>query len=86
MRFKLTLSKSATTTLKKTKRLVLTVKLVFKPRKGKTVTRTVRVTLRKLPKLKQTSPHKPHARVRRRVGLVQHGATSALRSGGATTP
>ena len=58
------LSKSATRTLKKTNRLVLTVKLVFKPRKGKTVTRTVKVTLRKLPKLKQTSPHKPDARIR----------------------
>jgi sugar lactone lactonase YvrE len=56
VRFKLTLSKSAQATLKKKQRLVLTVKLTFKPRKGKTVTRTHKVTLRKLPKLKQTRP------------------------------
>jgi hypothetical protein len=54
--FKLTLSRSAKTTLRKTNRLVLTVKLAFKPRKGKTVTRTVTITLRKLPKLKQAGP------------------------------
>ncbi|HEY1590492.1 MAG TPA: hypothetical protein VGF81_01775 [Solirubrobacteraceae bacterium] len=52
VRFKLTLSKAARTT----KRLVLTVKLVFKPKKGKPVTRAVKVALRKLPKLKQTRP------------------------------
>jgi hypothetical protein len=56
VRFKLTLSKAARTTLKKKKRLVLTVKLVFKPKKGKPVTRAVKVALRKLPKLKQTRP------------------------------
>ena len=67
VRFKLALSKAAHSTLKKKKRLALTIKLVFRPKKGKTVTRTVKVTLRTLPRLKQTSPHKSHARTRRIV-------------------
>ena len=62
VRFKLTLSTSAQTTLKKRKRLVLTVRLVYKPRKGRTATRTVKITLRKLSNLKQTSPHRPKGR------------------------
>jgi hypothetical protein len=57
VRFKLAFSKSALATLKKKHRLVLQVRLVFKPRKGRTASRTAKVTLLKLTKLKQTSPH-----------------------------
>lgn len=47
VRLKLALSRAAKKTLKKKKRLVLRVRLTFKPKQGRTVSRTAKVTLRK---------------------------------------
>ena len=48
--FKLALSRSARATLARRRKLALTVRLSFKPKTGKTTTRTVKLTLRPLPK------------------------------------
>jgi uncharacterized delta-60 repeat protein len=48
--FKLALSKGARSTLRKRKKLALTLRLTFKPTSGKTTTRTVKLTLRPPPK------------------------------------
>jgi hypothetical protein len=48
--FKLALSKAARATLKRRKRLVLALRLTFKPKSGKAQTRTLKVVLRPPPK------------------------------------
>jgi DNA-binding beta-propeller fold protein YncE len=56
VRFKLKFSKAAKAQLRDKHRLVLVARLVFTPRKGKTASRTVKVTLLKPRNLKQTGP------------------------------
>lgn len=65
VRFELALSRPAKKTFRKKKRLALRVELTFKPRQGKTIDRTAKVTLRKpvrpgaLPRQPQRSPEQP---------------------------